>query len=241
MCQRELCQSDMGTSRQNEQLMSKDDLTRIRTGDEDHRDTGRESSITSTHSVCYDYKTKTKERSCVIIMQKKRSTDSFIMFMTETPPSGHCKNFLNFVIMIKITHIKIVAQWTSWEVWREWSGEVGAAWVLKWHQIEQQITERWVPCPEMPPDDMEIQQGTVTLIKGDRWHSDRDTIWQTSQLRIAEVDWYWLVIKRTEAPTGGGSRSVSDVVKKTNIGPKSHGVLARTLRRGTERREENDE
>ena len=89
-------------------------------------------------------------------------------------------------------------------------------------------------------DDMEIQQGAVTLIKGDRWHSDRNTIWQTSRLRIAEVDWYWLVIKRTEAPTGGGSRSVSDVVTKVNLGPKSYRIWARTLRRVTERREQND-
>ena len=49
------------------------------------------------------------------------------------------------------------------------------------------------------------------------------------------------MIKMTEAPTNRRSRSVSDVVQKTNLGPKSHGVLARTLRRGTERREENDE
>ena len=112
--------------------------------------------------------------------------------------------------------------------------------MLKWHQIEQQIAERWVQCPVMTPDDMEIQQGAVALIKGDRWHSDRNTIWQTSQLRIAEVDWYWLVIKRTEAPTGGGSRSVSDVVKKVNLGPKSYRIWARTLRRVTERREQND-
>ena len=37
------------------------------------------------------------------------------MFMTDTPPFGHRKNFLDVVIMIKNTHIKVVTQWTSWQ------------------------------------------------------------------------------------------------------------------------------
>ena len=37
------------------------------------------------------------------------------MFVTDTQPFRHRKNFLDVVIMIKNTHIKVVAQWTGWQ------------------------------------------------------------------------------------------------------------------------------
>ena len=86
-------------------------------------------------------------------------------------------------------------------------------------------------CPSMA-DGLKMHPGTFALVNSDRWA--QRSLYEWSKLLakccngfgppVTEVDWYWLAARMADE-----LRSMSEVLKKANLGVKQHGGTASIL------------